>query len=394
MLRIIKSKIIDLIKTSYANVLYSYKSIMVIASLFLVILSSYYIKSLFKFKAKNKIQNFVVAYDSIQRKDIPIIINTHGKVQAISNVVIKPQIDGTILNSYFEEGSIISKGQLLFEIDSSSLQAMQNQSIANVNRSAADLKNAELQLNKHTKLYQKKFISEQEYEQILANFKISKANHEAAMASLDASKIQLGFTKIYSPINGIAGQILVKPGNVVKSVSNSGLVNINQLNPIQVSFTISDEYLLELTKNIQQLEKFEVKLIDYNNTGKLVFIDNHVDDLSGTILLKAEFDNANYTLWPGKFVNIALHLKTLPQALVIPNRAIQIGQNGSYVYTVEIIKNFKNTYRGKVTKTLIEVGDILNNETVVINGLQEGQMVVTEGHGHLADQMIVEMYAK
>ncbi len=391
MFRLIKEKI-D--KINKIDILYNHKSIAItIVSLILVVLFGHYVRCLFKAKFANNIQNFVVTAHAVQKKDIPIIINANGKVQSITSVLIKPQVDGIILNAYFKEGAMVTKGQLLFEIDPSTLQAIYNQATANLNRSLADLKNAELQLDKYTKLYQKKFIAEQDYQQILANFKISKANNEAATAALDASKVQLDFTKIYSPINGIAGQILVKPGNVIKMVSNVGLVNINQLNPIQVAFTVPDEYLAELSRNIGQLEKFKVKLTDYDKIGRLVFLDNHVDELSGTILLKAEFCNANYALWPGKFVNIDLHIKTLPQALVVPNRAVQFGQQGNYVYVVEKIKTFKNSYIGKTKRISVKITEIFNNETVISDGLQADQLVVTEGHGHLTDNMIVEIYA-
>ena len=391
MFKLIKDKIYNVNKI---DILYNHKSMAItIVSLILVVLFSHYIRYLFKIKFTKNIQNFVITAHPVQKKDIPIIINANGKVQSITSVLIKPQVDGMILNAYFEEGSMVTKGQLLFEIDPSTLQAVHNQATANFNRSLADLKNAELQLDKYTKLYQKKFVAEQDYQQILANFKISKANNEAAIAALDASKVQLDFTKIYSPINGIAGEILVKPGNVIKMASNVGLVNINQLNPIQVAFTVPDEYLSELAKNVNQSEKFKVKLTDYNKLGRLVFLDNHVDELSGTILLKAEFCNANYVLWPGKFVNIDLHVKTLTQALVVPNRAVQFGQQGNYVYVVEKIKNFTNSYIGKTKRVSVKISEIFNNETVILDGLQADQSVVTEGHSHLIDNMVVEIYA-
>lgn len=391
MFRLMKEKINKIYKI---DILYNHKSIVItIVSLIFVFLFGHYVRLLFKIKFTNNIQNFVVKVHLVEKKDIPIIIHANGKVQPITSVLINPQVDGVILNAHFKEGSMVTKDQLLFEIDPSTLQAVYNQATANLNRSLADLKNAELQLDKYTKLYQKKIIAEQDYQQILANFKISKANNEAALAALDASKVQLNFTKIYSPINGIAGQILVKPGNVIKMSSNVGLVKLNQLNPIQVAFTIPDEYLSVLAENVNQLEKFTVKLTDYDKPGRLVFVDNHVDELSGTILLKAEFCNANYALWPGKYVNIDLHIKTLPQALVVPNRAVQIGQQGHYVYVVEKIKTFKNSYISKTKRISVKVDEIFNNETVILDGLQACQLVVTEGHSHLTDNMMVEIYA-
>lgn len=375
-------------------ILYNYKSIIITSiSLFLVIFFSYNIRSLYKFKLIKNKQNFLVTIHNVQQKDIPVIINANGIVKPINNVLIKPQIDGTILKTYFNEGAIVHQGQLLFEIDSSLLQTGYDQANANLHRTIADLENAQLQLNKYNKLYQKKFITTQEHEQFITNFKIAAANHEAAVANFNANKIQLEYTKIYSPINGIAGQILIKPGNIVKSINNTGLVNINQLDPIEVSFLIPDEHLPELTRNIAQLDKFKVELIDYQKIGKIVFLDNHIDDLSGTILLKAEFANTDHLLWPGKFVNIALHISTLSQALVIPNRAIQVGQHGNYVYALEPLKSLKNKNLGKIKKIEVKIGNIFNNETVITDGLDATQKVVIEGHGHLADHMIVETYA-
>jgi multidrug efflux system membrane fusion protein len=222
---------------------------------------------------------------------------------------------------------------------------------------------------------------------------MSEASVQASVAAVESAKVQLDFTKIYSPITGVTGQILIDPGNAIKAATGVGLVNINQTNPVNVLFTIPEEYLPELIRNINNLEDLTVHLSGFSNVGKLIFIDNQVDNLNGTIALKAEFCNCDLALWPGQFVNISLVIKNLTNALIVPSRAIQICQQGAYVYVAEKIKTRKKSYVAKAKKTLVKIGDVIDSETVVISGLQDGQIVITEGQAHLIDNTIVEVYA-
>lgn len=374
------------------NILQNNKLIKIFAGILIIIfLFTHVIKSILNFKF-HSYAPLVVAVHPVMQKDVKINVTASGKVQPFSTVSIRPQIDGIILNTAFVEGQMVQKGQLLFEIDPASLQALHNQALANLERSKADLINADLQLQKYNKLYKNRFVSDQDYQQTLANFKMIEASVAASVAAVDAAKVQLDFTKIYSPITGVAGQIFVDTGNAVKAMTGTSLVNINQVNPINVLFNLPEEHLPELIKNINNLQELTVNLSGFNNVGKLIFFDNEVDNLNGTIALKAEFCNCDLSLWPGKFVNVSLAIKNLPNALVVPSRAIQVGQQGAYVYVTEKTKGNKKSYFAKAKKTLVTIGSVLDEETVIVDGLQAGQIVITEGHSHVADNSIVEIY--
>lgn len=366
------------------------KLIKIIAGILIsIFLFTHVVKSLFNFKSYSS-HPFTVAVIPVIAKDVSINLHASGKVQAATTIVVKPQVDGIIFNTHFTEGKMVQKGQLLFEIDPATLQAIYNQATANLARTKADFKNTELQLQKYKKLYKNSFVSTQDFQQILTNFEMSKASMQAATAAVEAAKVQLNFTKIYSPIAGVTGQILIDSGNAVKA--GIGLVSINQINPINVQFNIPEEHLPELIKNINSLDKLSVQLAEFKNAGKLIFFDNQVDNLNGTVTLKAEFCNCDLTLWPGQFVNIILTVKKVPNALVVPNHAVKVGQQGTYVYIAEKIKNNKKSYLATAKKTLVTLGPVLGNETVIINGVQAGQIVITEGQAHLTDNATVEIY--
>ncbi|MGD0466456.1 MAG: efflux RND transporter periplasmic adaptor subunit [Gammaproteobacteria bacterium] len=349
----------------------------------------------FKF---HTVPKFIVATDKVVQKNVNINVNASGTVQPLTTIIVKSQVDGIILNATFTEGQMVQQGQLLFEIDPCPLQALYNQAVANLSRDQAELENAKLQLQKSETLHVNKFVSDQDYQQAIANFNAATAVVQASMAALDAAGVQLRFTKIYSPITGVTGQILVNPGNLIKTAAGTGLVSINQINPINVLFSIPEEHLPELIKNINNLEKLTVMAhtegrVCTEHLSRLTFVDNQVDSLNGMIALKAEFCNCNLAFWPGQFVNISITIKNLLDALVVPNRAVQVGQQGTYVYIAEPIKPNKKGIFAKVKKILVKTGPVLQDETAIIDGLQFGQIVVTEGHSHLVDNDIVEIYA-
>ena len=348
----------------------------------------------------------VVKVDPVIQKDVEVEILVSGLVQPSAIIGLQAQTNGTVLNTNFKKGQLVEKGQLLFEIEDSLQKAAYNQAIANLDKSKANLKNSELELKKHNELYDNNVISDQEYQQVLTKYEVAKAAYTEAEAGVDTAKIQLGYTKVYSPITGVAGEILLDPGNIVKAGAET-LVNIHQVNPVNILFNLSEAHLPDLMKSINNLDLFKVSLVDYymgnsncmndiynynkdSNQGKLIFVNNTVDHLNGTIALKAEFSNNSLYLWPGQFVNLNFTIKKLADVLVVPSRAVQSSQQGTYVYVAEKKKRSKKQF-AKVKKTLVEIGSILKEEIVIINGLSKGQMVVTEGHGHLIDNSIVEM---
>lgn len=367
---------------------------MLLVIIFLLTHTVIFLKN-FQFKAGQK---FVVAASVVRKKNLDVILQASGIAQPINTIMVKSQIDGTILTANFQEGQMVTKDQLLFEIDPAPLQALYNQAVATLARDEADLNNKILQLQKSEKLYRNKFVSEQDYQQAQANFAVAKSTVQASKSAADAAKLQLGFTKIHAPINGIVGQTLVNPGNVIKAAAGTNLVSINQISPINIIFAIPENYLNEIVKNINNLEHLPVKVQVENRpckerTGKLIFINNQVNSLNGMITLKAEFCNCDLAFWPGQFINVALTVKTIPDTLVVSSRAVQIGQAGPYVYIAEKTKVNKNNYFAKVKKVSVKIGVMNKEEIQVIEGLAVGQMVITEGHTHLTNDQIVEIYA-
>ena len=349
----------------------------------------------FKFNSASK---FIVATSQVEQKNVKVNVRASGIVQPLTTIVVKSQVDGIILNATFIEGQMVEQGQLLFEIDPAPFQALYNQSVANLSKAQAELQNAQLQLQKSESLYKNKFVSEQDYEQAIANCEAAQATVQAAMAALDAAGVNLRFTKIYSPITGIAGQMLVDPGNAIKAAAGTSLVSINQINPVKVLFSIPEEHLPDLIKNIHNLDNLSVTAHTENTVctehfSKLAFVDNKVNSLNGMIALKAEFCNCNLAFWPGQFVGVSLTIKNLLNTLVVPNRAVQVGQQGTYVYVAIPVKHTKKSFFAKVKKTLVKIGPIIQDETAIIEGLQLKQIVITEGHSHLVDNEIVEIYA-
>ena len=367
-----------------------YKSIAImIGLLLLLILFNHGIKYIFNFK-KHVEQKLVVKAEPAIKTNLPIIVHATGKVNSINNVNIFPQMEGKLLELFFKEGSMVNQDELLFEIDPGLPQAEYLKAEANLAIANADLNNVRLKLQKSTQLYAKKFVSLQEQEQAIANFDIATANQKAAVAILDASKIKLGFSKIYAPISGIIGEIFIKPGNIINS--SNLLATINQVHPIQVVFSIAEKYLPDLLVKFNNLDNIIVNIPELQKSGKLTFVNNQVDNLTGTILLKAEFCNCDLKLWPGKFVHIDLNIKQLENVITIPSVAVQVGQESSYVYIAELLQQAKNTKLAKIKKVNVKLGEMNDQLTVINQGLKAGDLVVTEGYANLTDQLIVELY--
>ncbi|MBC8166999.1 MAG: efflux RND transporter periplasmic adaptor subunit [Bryobacteraceae bacterium] len=333
-------------------------------------------------------------------RDVPIQADVIGTVEPSSVVTLKPQISGQLLKAHFREGDLVKAGQLMLTIDRRSLEAQQKQleaqilrdeaalgqAQANLARDKAQETNARNQLDRATQLNKGGIISKEQFDQYtttvtsqeatiradLAAIESSKAQIAASRAELENQKVQLGFTNIYAPISGRTGTLMVKPGNIV-TANVTELANINQMQPVYVSFALPENNLvsLKVTRGQKLPVTASAEELGKKETGTLSFFENSVDPTTGTIRLKATFANLDLALFPGQFVRVSLQLGRTPNAVLIPNQAVQSGQDGTFVYIVRPDQ--------KVDVRAVTVAQRVGEETVIEKGLQAGDTVVTEG---------------
>lgn len=320
-------------------------------------------------------------------KDVPIQIMAIGNVEAFSSVTIKSRVEGQLMRANFKEGDEVKKGQLLFVIDPRPFEEAVRQAEANLLRDKAQLEFARADLERYDELVKEELVSRQQYEKIRTTYESMKATVKADQAILDNAKLQLNYCYIYSPIDGKIGSLLIHPGNMIKA-NDTQIATINQIVPIYVRFSVPEQELFRIKKAMSQgILKTEaiVKGVDanYSKEGKVVFIDNAVDPATGTIKLKAEFPNKDKILLPGQFVNVVLTLGIKKNAVVIPYRALQTGQNGQYVW---VVKEDKTAEMREVTPG-IRYGD----EVVIEKGLNQGETVVVDGQLRLKPNAKVEI---
>src|SRR5215467_12375985 len=315
-----------------------------------------------------------VTVATVASRTMPVELQAIGNVEAISTVSIKAQISGQLVGVHFREGDFVKKGQLLFTIERPPFEAALRQAEGTLAKDEAQALNAKLDAERYEGLGKQGVVSKQQVDAAEAAANAMAATVAADKAAVETAKINLTYTSIYSPINGRTGNIGVKEGNLVKANDVPILVTINQIEPIYVSFSVPEQQLADVKKYLGS-KTLRVEAAPQNSgqhfDGKLTFIDNAVDLTTGTIKLKATFDNHERVLWPGQFVDVMLTLTTQPNAVVIPSAALQTGQNGTFVYVV----NMDLTAQQQPVKVGWTVGDT----TVIASGLQPGQRVVIDG---------------
>ncbi|HEV8379654.1 MAG TPA: efflux RND transporter periplasmic adaptor subunit [Tepidisphaeraceae bacterium] len=350
-----------------------------------------------------------VTVAAVTRKDVPVDIQVVGNVEAYLTITIKPQAGGELTGVHFREGDFVKKGDLLFTIDPRLLQAQLNQVEANLARDEAQLgqieanlardvaqeKYAHAQAVRYASLLQNGLISKEEAEQVRTNAEASSAAVHADQAALRSAhaavvaskaavenvRVQLGYTSIRSPIDGRTGNQNVKQGNVV-TANLTDLVTINQIQPIYVAFSVPEARRPEIKKSqlVMVSPQGDSSTLE---TGEVSFVDNTVDSTTGTIRVKGTITNKERKLWPGEFARVSVRLATQTNALVVPNQAVQTGQEGSYVYVV------KEDH--KVESRPVTTGTRVDQDLVVEKGLKPGETVVTEGQLRLAPGIRVQI---
>lgn len=341
------------------------------------------------------------------QKNVPVEVQVIGNVEAYSTISVKAEVGGQLTNVYFHEGDFVKKNDPLFTIDPRPFDAALNQAVAtvakdeaavgqaraNLAKDEANLRYQKSQADRYAQLYKNGIISKDQTEQLNATadattqavaadkaaIESAQAELAAAKAAVDAARVQLGDTAIRSPIDGRTGNLSVKQGNVV-SANNVELVTITQIEPINVTFAVPEAQLSDIRRFMGE-RKLEVRArlqdeVGTEESGYLTFVDNAVDTTTGTIKLKGTFENRDHKLWPGQFVRVTLLLSTRPKAVVVPNQAIQTGQNGTFVW---VVRPNRSVEVRNVTASLR-----VDQDMVVDQGLQPGETVVTEGQLRLA----------
>jgi multidrug efflux system membrane fusion protein len=316
----------------------------------------------------------------VARQDVPVYLTALGTVQALNTVAISPQVSGRLISLDFVEGGPVKKGQVLAQIDPRSFQAAYDQAVARRRQDQAQLATARANYSRSQELGPKGYIAKQDLDALRNTVSQLEATVASDEAQIRDAQVSLGYTKVVSPIDGLAGIRGVDPGNVVTTAST--IVTLTQLHPINVMFNLPEQNLDIVRQAAQGGGELSVAALDRGDShvlaggGVLKVIDNQIDASTGTFRLKSEFPNAGNELWPGQFVNVRLKVRTVGGGLVIPAQAVQRGPDGDYVYVLQPDK----TVKMQPVKVAQEVGD---SAVMIGSGLKEGERVVTEGQFRL-----------
>jgi membrane fusion protein, multidrug efflux system len=320
-----------------------------------------------------------VTAGTVVAKDVPVLLNGIGTVQAYNMVTVKSRVDGQIVKVDFKEGQEVKEGDPLFQIDPRPFQAALEQAQAAKQKDEAQLAGAKLDLERYSKLLGTGYQTRQSYDNQTAVVAQEQAAIKGDQAQIDNAKLNLGYADIRSPINGRLGARLVDKGNLVHANDNTALVTITELKPIFVSFTLPQDTLDELREQQQKAPLVVRAYSSEGNTllseGKLTLIDNSIDQATGTIHLKARFDNQDERLWPGEFVNVRVVLRVRRGVPTVPAQTVQEGPNGRYVYVI----GKDNT----VERRAVEVAAVQDGLAAIVKGLSPGERVVVDGQFRL-----------
>jgi multidrug efflux system membrane fusion protein len=308
-------------------------------------------------------------------QDVPLYLDEIGKCSALESVTIRPQVAGKITERHFEDGADVKKGQLLFTIDPRPFQAALDSAKAQLAQAKASVNLANIQLRMWSSVADARAVSKSDFDIKKNAVEVANSQVEAAQAALETAQVNLDYCSIKAPIEGRAGQRLVDAGNVVEANTASLLV-VQRLDKVYADFTITERDLPEVQKQMSQgtlktLVRLPVDATDASHTGDLSFLDNQVQDGTGTVRLRATIPNDDHHFWPGQFANIRLILKTSKGAILVPSRATQVSQQGPFVYVVKPDKT--------ADLRVVTLGQTQGGNVVITKGVAAGEQVVVSG---------------
>ena len=324
----------------------------------------------------------------VQRKNLDVEIKAIGTVVPVHTVNVQSQVFGLLQQVYFKEGQWVKKGQILAQIDPAPFEVALAQAEGTRQQNLAQLNNAETELARYQLLFKQDSIAKQQVEQQQALVNQLKGQTQSNRAQVDAAKLQLSYTKIYSPIEGRVGFKQKDAGNLIQANESTGLVTITQVHPVYVQFAVAENHLTALRETLKSGHQVQVSAWDKAEqkqlaVGHVQALDNQIDVTTGTLKLKAVFDNRNDSLFPNQFVNVRLSSQNIKNAVTIPIDAVQHGAKGTYVYII----NKDNKAEVKILK----LGLSTNGKIEVLEGLDGTEKVVLEGIDRLSEGKEVQI---
>jgi membrane fusion protein, multidrug efflux system len=320
------------------------------------------------------------------KKTVPIELSAISTGAAYSTVQIKGQVNAVLKEVHFKQGDFVKKGDLLFTLDARPFQASLAQAQANLDRDKAQADLTTVQAERYKKLYDQGIAPKEQYDQMLANAAAQQGSVHADEAAVESAKLQLQYCAIYSPVDGRTGALQVSAGNLVKENDVPVLVVINQIAPLFEDFSVPEQYL-GLIKKYMAGGQLRIEATPYGDTapepGYLSFVDNTVDNTTGTIKLKGTFANTDHRLWPGQFSTVSLRLSEEENATVVPTQAVQTGQTGDFVFVINSDQ--------RAESRPVKVARTLGAESVIAKGIEPGETVVTDGQLRLIPGVKVQI---
>ena len=315
-----------------------------------------------------------VVVAKVAQQNVPVTVQAVGNAEAFATVSVKSRVDGEVMEVDFQDGQAVKAGDLLYSIDPRPFQAQLNQAQAVLGRDQAQLANARADLKRTEELNRKGYATQQQLDLARTSAAALEQTVKTDEAAIEGVKLQLSYTQIRAPFAGRASDTQVDAGNLIKA-NDATMVVINQTKPIYVSFSVPAQYAFEIRQRMaHDTLPVEVSVPGSKaapRNGVVTFIDNAIDSGTGTVLVKAKLPNDDEFLLPGEFVTVDLVMANIPDAVVVPSQAVQVGQKGTYVYIVKPDET--------ADMRPVEVGETSGDLTVIRSGLSAGETVVTDG---------------